>query len=240
MHDLQITVTDSSRQLAAARATYSYFTFTSQNWTLDKLRKDRGAKDYVSITGGDDEALLPYLPDHLVRRQLSTMAVGVVSGDHLVCEFDDGRVFSSIRFVDMTWADLASFRGRLDLAGLRAQARPSPDASVLPTPLPDPLAQVLPVLRSMAPGEAVGRGGRFEVLAQHAPEPTSPESTVVRIRDGESSWWWSSTPVQKVEDVLRLVDLLDDSDSARVDGEPAFVSALSDRLLLQLASEDHA
>nr|WP_235861570.1 glycosyltransferase [Tersicoccus phoenicis] len=75
-HAGRITVTDGAAQGNAARQTNLMFTYRTTKWGGDKMLAER-KDDYVPVRGMDDlEALLPYLPDHLVRRTVSVMVTG--------------------------------------------------------------------------------------------------------------------------------------------------------------------
>lgn len=71
MHTGQITVIDEGNQRTSANQTRHLFAHNMTKWGKDKLAAERGAADYVPIRNGKNlDMLLPYLPDHLIRRRI--------------------------------------------------------------------------------------------------------------------------------------------------------------------------
>lgn len=73
MHPGQITVSDEHTQKLAARQTRQLFSFGTTVSGSKKMKEERGPADWTKIRLADQlESLLPYLPDHLVKRRIKT------------------------------------------------------------------------------------------------------------------------------------------------------------------------
>lgn len=73
MHDRQVTVTDNSNQINAARNSLSFFRWTMSPSSLEKLQSEKKAEGaYPKIDGREQmsSTVIPFLPDHLVHRNL--------------------------------------------------------------------------------------------------------------------------------------------------------------------------
>ena len=198
---------------------------------LDKLRKERGQGDYVTLVGSEDESLYPYLPDALVRRSLVAVSSEGANGtDDYVVESADSEPLRIRASEDLRWRDLAALKGAVSLAGMSAVPR---EAEIAPPG--DGLEPVLGVVGEffdlpnagddavvcdlLAPTDDVGEDG---VLAW---------GTSVVLRQGERAWtWWRAS--LRPEDVTgALMDDLGGRGAVRVHGSEALLSTVADRLL---------
>ncbi|AZA13235.1 glycosyltransferase [Corynebacterium choanae] len=72
MHGGQITVTNEQHQKTAARQTRAMYEFAIENADREKLAGQVGGSDWTPVRLADEpNKLLPYLPDHLVRRRVN-------------------------------------------------------------------------------------------------------------------------------------------------------------------------
>lgn len=98
MHPGQITVSDEHTQKLAARQTRQVFSFGTTNWASTKMKEQRGAQDWTKIRLADDlQALLPFLPDHLVtRRAGATQLVASAGASDDVHVSQDGKALGAL------------------------------------------------------------------------------------------------------------------------------------------------
>lgn len=243
VHAQQITAQDSAQQLGAARGAYDYLTFTMQPWTRDKLRKERTSADYVPITRFQDEELIPFLPDHLVRRGLTTIVDASPHQDtHFRCRLPDGSLLHVASTDDLTWKDLAQYRGQVSLSAIiatRQLGAPTP-----PLPRQD-LRQVLEVLRDRtgasgtAPGIIVA-----ELLIQGDPSVEAREglgehSTQAHVSRGDQTWTWFALALDQGPDTAAALDRWSRFGTVRVVAPTENIRALT-QTLLSLDTKDGA
>lgn len=98
MHPGQITVSDEHTQKLAARQTRQVFSFGTTTWGSTKMKSQRGTNDWSQIRLADDlDALLPFLPDHLVtRRATSPQLVAADSTPGSLRVSQDGKDLGSL------------------------------------------------------------------------------------------------------------------------------------------------
>ncbi|MEV8144225.1 glycosyltransferase [Specibacter sp. NPDC078709] len=98
MHPGQITVSDEHTQKLAARQTRHVFSFGTSVWGSTKMKEQRGASDWTKIRLADNlDALLPFLPDHLVtRRAASPQLVTEAKKSDRPQVFEEGNALGSL------------------------------------------------------------------------------------------------------------------------------------------------
>ena len=234
MHAEQITAHDSVRQVGAARGAYDYLTFGMAAQSIDKVREERASTDYVTITGACDEDLIAFLPDHLVRRGLTAVRDDTDDPDAFRCELVDGTVLTVASVNDLTWADLARFRGRVSLSGL---ATTRAVGTTTTAPPEQDVRQVLSVLRDRvgatgnAPGVLVAEvlvdGDVFGDSAADIGEHASR----VRISQHERTWTWFSLTLDQGSDSVGHLDSLSRFGAVRVFAPTDSIRTLTQALL---------
>lgn len=194
MHTEQITAQDSVRQIGAAREAYDHLTFTMQPFHVAKLRKERGAGDYTTIERSADDDLIPFLPDHLVRRGLTAIVHDVLDHpSHFVCELPDGRTLTLASTEDLKWEDLARFRGRVSLSGLVTTREVGTSTTAAPR---QDVRQALTVLREETGASGTGPGIVLAELLVDGEAAADIEADIgehasrTRVRQGTRTWTW--------------------------------------------------
>lgn len=120
-HDLQVTVTDGVAQDTTARRAHDFFTFSMTGWSRKKFAEIREAGTYPKDVDRQDliAAVRPYLPDHLVQRDVRVegvpatdlTALGVVGAVEGIRSLRDGSVHRDFATIaGATLRDLATLR----------------------------------------------------------------------------------------------------------------------------------
>ena len=244
MHAEQITAQDSVRQVGAAREAYEYLTFTMQPYHVAKLRKERGAADYVAVARSTDEDLVPFLPDHLVRRGLTAVVDDAMSHtSHFVCELPDGRTLTLASTEDLKWEDLARYRGQVSLGGLVTTRELGTNTTAPPR---QDVRQVLAVLRgeSWASGAAPGIVVAELLVQGEAPNDLASEFgahvTRTRITQGDRTWTWFLWALDTGTSVAGQLKRLSRAGQLRVTAPSESIRTLSHSLLGLADKEDLA
>ena len=235
VHAQQITAQDTVRQVGAARGAYEYLTFGLHPSAVTELRKERGSADYCRISRHEEDDLVPFLPDHLVRRGLTT-TIDPAAGDdsRFRCQMPDGTTMTIASKNDLTWADLASFRGQVSLDAMVA-TRKQGDS----TPGPDhqDLRQLLMVLRDAtgatgtAPGIVVVEllvDGETGDSVEHG---LGERSARVLISRGDQVWTWFVLALDQGDDIVAQLDTWSTRGSLRVAAPTQRIRVLTDNLV---------
>lgn len=126
LHDGQITITDEHTQKLAARQTRQLFSFGITVSNSKQLKAERGAADWTPIRNENDlDTLLPYLPDHLVIRNLvSPQLVSRDLGDgSLQIEKDGKRLGALVPSKRISAREVSSLTSQGDLNVVEASIR---------------------------------------------------------------------------------------------------------------------
>jgi glycosyltransferase involved in cell wall biosynthesis len=98
VHPGQITVSDEHTQKLAARQSRQVFSFGTTTLGSNKMKEQRGPKDWTTIRLGDQlDALIPFLPDHLVnRRAAAAQLVAATGGPDAVHVLHEGKSLGAL------------------------------------------------------------------------------------------------------------------------------------------------
>lgn len=234
VHAQQITAQDSVRQLGAARGAYDYLTFSMESWTVAKIRKERTSADYVPITGARDEDLIAFLPDHLVRRGLTAVQSTRNDTGGFRCEFADGTALTVASVNDLSWSDLAGFRGQVSLNGLVASRAVGTSTTSPPT---QDIRQVLSVLRDAVGATGAAPGIFVAELLVHGDAGQDTVADVddhagrVRITQGDQTWTWFALTLDQGPDTVAHLDRLSTAGALRVVASTESIRTLTHGLL---------
>ena len=235
IHAQQITAQDTMRQVGTARGAYEYLTFGMQPGAVTELRKERSSADYVRISRHEEDELVAFLPDHLVRRGLTTV-VDPAAADHsrFLCQLPDGTTMTIASKNDLTWADLAKFRGQVSLSAMVASRKLGDSTPGLDH---QDLRQVLMVLRDATGATGTAPGIVVVELLVEGEAGDSVDhglgegSTRVLISRGDQVWTWFVLALDQDEDIVAQLDTWSSRGSLRVAAPTQRIRALTDALV---------
>lgn len=132
LHAGQITVTDEHTQKLAARQTRQMFSFGTTAYGTKKMKEERSTKDWPATRNeGNLEALLAYLPDHLVTRRFnsSQLMKSNTTDEHIRVEQDGEYLGSLMPSQTLSAADLSKLTSQGDLVDIVASLRDDSEAN---------------------------------------------------------------------------------------------------------------